>query len=162
METLAPTKTTVTEVDTSKHCVFRCGESWYSVPAVAVREIVVPPDLVHLPFCPPSLLGLCHLRNEFIPVVSLTALLDYEAAADRVGTERLLVFEGRSAWSLLISDSATLESVETSVAQESRSGDTLLGTAMFRDKIVRVLHPGRLHSKVQQILEKHWSPNHQA
>lgn len=145
-----------------KHCVFRCGDSWFSVPAVSVREISIAPELVRIPDSHPSMAGMCHLRSEFIPVISLGTLLGLEGCDTSQAQDRLLVLEGSSAWSLLIAEAASLESLETIVSPEAQMDDArlsaVMGTAMFRDQIVRVLNPKSLFRLAQQALDDQWGP----
>ncbi len=144
----------------NRHCVFRCGDSWFSVPAIAVREIVQAPELVHVPFADPSIVGLGRLRSEFVPVLALDALLNVDHSTPSSDVNCLLVFEGNSVWSLLISESAALESMETIVSQESypeNANNAVIGTAMYRDRIVRVLNPNGLLFTAQQSIERFWS-----
>lgn len=148
------------DIASDKHCVFRCGETWFSVPAVSVREIVMTPELVAVPDCHEALVGLCHLRSDFIPVVTLQSLLDSAASIANDNSSCLLVFDHACAWALLISGSAGLEAIETIVSQDSRSDhdhSVVIGTAMFRDRIVRVLNPNALLAKAQQAFEGHWN-----
>ena len=118
------------------------------------------PELVAVPDCHEALAGLCHLRSDFIPVVTLQSLLDAAATTTNDNSACLLVFDNVCPWSLLISGSAVLESIETIVSQESRSDhdhSVIIGTAMFRDRIVRVLNPNALLAKAQQAFEGHWN-----
>lgn len=142
-----------------KHCVFRCGQSWFSVPAIAVREISIAPSLVRVPDCHHALAGLCHLRSEFVPVIALDALLDVDQPEPK-SHDRLLVINGTSVWSLLIAEAAALESLETIVSPEVRVDETnlsaVMGTAMFRENIVRVLNPNSLFRLAQHALEDAW------
>jgi chemotaxis signal transduction protein len=148
-----------------KHCVFRSGTSWFSVPAVSVREITIAPDLVRVPQCHPSLAGLCHLRSEFIPVISLASLPDIDASESPSAENKLMVINGNCIWSLLIAEAAALESLETIVTPEARIDDVIqspvMGTAMFRDQIVRVLDPVSIFRLVQQSLEGLWNGTNQ-
>ena len=143
-----------------KHCVFRCGTSWFSVPAVSVREISIAPGLVRVPDCHQSLAGLCHLRSEFVPVLSLGTLLGVDDTDISHSHDRLLLMGGSSQWALLIAEAAALESLETIVTPEARMDDTkltaVMGTAMYRDQIVRVLNPNSLYRLAQQALEDLW------
>ncbi|MEM7312299.1 MAG: chemotaxis protein CheW [Planctomycetota bacterium] len=141
----------------STHCVFRVEDDWYSVPAQTVREIVVAPVLTEIPFCHSALLGLCHLRNEFLPVFSLNLLMDVGSESHWVGTERLLVLESQSSWALLISETAALNTIQLSMADEERPDGCLMGTALLNDKFINVLHVQRLYGRVQSLLEQHWS-----
>ncbi|MCG8653485.1 MAG: chemotaxis protein CheW [Pirellulales bacterium] len=143
-----------------KHCVFRCGRSWFSLPAVSVREITIAPDLVQVPQCGHALAGLCHLRSEFIPVISLSHLLDTNAAAISTSQNTLLVINGSCVWAMAIAEAAALESLETLVTPDVRMDDLqpspVMGTAMFRDQIVQVLDPNNLFRMAQQSLEGLW------
>lgn len=145
----------------NKHCIFRSGNSWYSVPAVAVREITVAPELFAVPQSHRALAGLCHLRSEFVPVISLGGLLEVEDQQVSQRNNRLMVLQGTSVWSLLIAEAAALESLETILAPESRMDDSyqspVMGTAMFNDEILRVLDANRLFRLAQQTLESSWS-----
>lgn len=155
------TKASLSDIPASnKHCVFRCGDSWFSVPAVSVREIVIAPELVRVPNCHRALAGLGHLRSEFVPVIDLGALLDIDQCQDLSEHDCLLVLDGSSVWSLLIAESAALESIETIVSQEARTDNASnvnIGTAMYRDRIVRVLNPSGLLAIAQQAFEQHWN-----
>lgn len=158
---LQPSAAMLSDLSASdKHCVFRSGVSWFSLPAVSVREITIAPDLVRVPQCHPSLLGLCHLRSEFIPVISLTSLLDVDGSQSPA-QNKLMVINGNCVWSLLIAEAASLESLETIVAPEARMDDVMqspvMGTAMYRDKIVRVLDPVSIFRLAQQALEGVWN-----
>ncbi len=144
-----------------KHCVFRSGASWFSVPAVSVREISIAPDLVRVPNCHPSLAGVCHLRSEFVPVISLNSLLHIDACQTAQPHNKLMVINGSTVWALLIAEAAALESLETIITPDIRSDDVnqtpVMGTAMFRDRIVRVLDPNGIFRLAQQALENLWS-----
>lgn len=144
-----------------KHCVFRSGASWYSVPAVSVREITIAPRLFTVPRSHKSLAGLCHLRSEFVPVISLGSLLEIEDRKVSQPNNKLMVLHGTNVWALLIAEAAALESLETILAPESRLEDShqspVMGTAMFNDQILRVLDPNRLLRLAQQTLETTWN-----
>ncbi len=143
-----------------KHCVFRCGEAWFSVPAIAVRQIVVTPDIVKVPHCHRALVGLGRLRGEFVPIVALGRLLDIDQSSQLPTGDCLLVLEGKCIWSLLISESIALESLETIVSQEAKTESTnnvVIGTAMFQDRIVRVLNPSGLLARAQCTFDQYWN-----
>ncbi len=148
-----------------KHCVFRSGASWFSVPAISVREITISPGLVKLPNSHPSLAGLCHLRSEFIPVISLNTLLDLDSSESSQSHDRLMVLNGSSVWALLIAEAAALESLETIIAPDARLDESnqspVIGTAMFREQIVQVLDPTGLFRLAQHLLESRWSCSQQ-
>ncbi len=143
-----------------KHCIFRCGDAWFSVPAVAVRQIVVTPDIVKVPHCHQALLGLGRLRGEFVPIVALGRLLDIDQSNQPATGDCLLVLEGKCIWSLQISESIALEFLETIVSQEARTevnNDMVIGTAMFQDRIIRVLNPSGLLARAQSMFDQYWN-----
>jgi chemotaxis signal transduction protein len=145
-----------------KHCVFRSGTAWFSLPAVCVREIAVAPPLVRVPLSPASLVGMCHLRSAFVPVISLHDLLDIKTATSMLHQNQLLVINGSAPWALLIAEAAALASLETVMASDPRIDEAkqtpVMGTAMYRDQILRVLDPNRLYSFAQQALDHMWRP----
>jgi chemotaxis signal transduction protein len=154
-------------VASDKHCVFRSGATWYSLPAISVREITIAPAMVNVPLSHRALAGLCHLRSEFIPVLLLSTLLEIEDQRITQSNNKLMVMNGTSStWALLIAEAAALESLETIMSPESRLDDShqspVMGTAMFHDQIVRVLDPNRLFRLAQQMLDSTWSRRHSA
>lgn len=148
-----------------KHCIFRYDQSWFSLPAISVREIVIAPDLVGVPNCDKALAGLCHLRSEFVPVISLTQLLGAGANQSAGAHGNLMVINSGSVWAMLIDEAAALESLETLVTPDNRIDDMdptpVTGTAMFRDQIVRVLDPNVVFRMARESLEDYWrgAPN---
>ncbi len=56
-------------------CIFRVGSESFALAASSVREVAEHPPVVRVPDSPSALVGLCHLRNEFLPVLSLRDLL---------------------------------------------------------------------------------------
>jgi chemotaxis signal transduction protein len=60
---------------TATHCVFRRGECWLALPAIAVREAMPRPEMAFVPGTPGSFAGLIHVRSEFIPVLNLRSVL---------------------------------------------------------------------------------------
>jgi len=160
--TTRPADVTSSNVDSAKQFVFRTGELWFSVPAIAVREVTVAPELVQVPGCPRSLAGLCHLRSEFIPVVGLEELLEIDGIQPIERQDKLIVLSGRVSWAIRVAEAAALESLETLISPESRSDEgtatPVMGTAMFRDQIVRVLDPNAILRLAQKSLEQSWQP----
>ncbi|TWT83799.1 CheW-like domain protein [Planctomycetes bacterium CA13] len=153
-----------------KHCVFRSGASWFSVPAVSVREIALLPNLVQVPACHSSLAGICHLRSEFVPVISINALLGFEKTSASQPNNKLIVIHGvgsqtAGCWAIQIAEAASLESLEALGTAESRADDTsqspVMGTAMFREEIVRILDSVTLYRQVRRVLEELWNATKQ-
>ena len=144
---------------TDRHCVFRCQDNWFALPATVVREIANAPDVSVVPGSHPSLAGLCHLRSEFLPVIRIDALMG-ESAADASGDRKLLVLSSNSGpWAILISEVAALVALETLASgdlhHETGNG-VVMGTAMHNDEVVRVLDVHQLQRWSQTQLEEFW------
>lgn len=156
-----PTKTMSGGSTSDKHCVFRCGQSLFSMPATSVREIIMMPSLVAVPNAHSSLAGLCHLQSEFMPVISLTALLNGSASDDPQSQYKLIVIQDANSWALRITEAIGLVPLETHVTSECRTDDAehlaVMGTAMFQDQIVRVLDSTALYRCVRTALEDLWT-----
>ncbi|QDU40448.1 CheW-like domain protein [Maioricimonas rarisocia] len=144
----------------SHHCIFVAGDSTWSVPASVVREITPRPPITPIPDSPSLLAGMCHLRNEFLPVFSLDAIAGEatEVPSDR---EHLLVMTGPDGtWGLLIDRGVALEPLEIAVADELSDSGTppvVMGTASFREQVVRVLDVDALLRTGSQTLSRHWN-----
>ncbi len=84
-------------------CLFRSRRAAYAVGLEAVAEVVEIERLVRLPQSPPHILGLCALRRDVIPVISLQST-DVEPPA------RLLVVilrTSQGAWGVSIDGEGT-------------------------------------------------------
>lgn len=55
--------------------LLRVGEDTYAVPITVAREVVAAPALTSLPTAPSSVLGVCNVRGEIIPVFDSGVLL---------------------------------------------------------------------------------------
>src|SRR5688500_3546675 len=51
------------------------GTDKFAVPMTVAREVLAEPVLTELPTAPPSVLGVCNLRGEIIPVFATGTLL---------------------------------------------------------------------------------------
>ncbi len=143
-----------------KHFLFRCGPSWFSIPAFCVREVSITPEVVHVPGCDPVLEGLCRKQSEFIPVISLAALLDLDTADCHQENHQLITLCGQQVWAIRIAEASALESLDTLSSPDLRSDDAaspVIGTAVRGDQIVRVLNPEKLYQLTSQALEQAWS-----
>ncbi|MFT3831421.1 MAG: chemotaxis protein CheW [Opitutaceae bacterium] len=63
------------------HLIAQRAGQRFSLPVLAVREVLPLPDLEPVPLAPAELLGSFQLRGEIIPVVRPDALLDIEDSA---------------------------------------------------------------------------------
>lgn len=149
----------------TKHCIFRSGAGWFSLPALAVREITVMPDLFQVPCCHPALAGVSHFRSDFLPVVCLNSLFPSEATAEVEAHDRLLVLRGNQTavaghYAIRIIEANALESIDAVGGVESRISDCkpspIQGTSMYRNHVVRVLDSTRLYRLVRDLVEEQW------
>jgi len=144
--------------DDVHHCVFRCGEHWFSLAATAVREIIASPPCVVIPDTHRALHGLCHLRSEFIPVINLEQLLELGSSTlEHDDNSKMIVIDGQPLWALRVSETSRLVALETLIAPDGRSDDgqasAVLGTAMLDNRVIRVLDAKNLVDRLRSMLD---------
>ncbi len=147
--------------NSERHCVFRSGEGWYGIPALAVRSIVPRPVITPIPQSDPILKGLCHLQNEFFPVVSLQAItrIQYETSPD--AEQQLMIVHGpHGPWGLLIDQAVGLAALEASISAISNRQDpwskVTLGSASFQNQVLQILDPSALYHYTSNLLGMFW------
>ena len=159
------TTSSLDKIAVDRHCVIRCGDSWFAFPATAVREITYAPHLSSVLGSHPLLAGICHLRSEFLPVIQINLLLTDGACMapndQKLNDQKLLVLgNGGGNWGVLVSEVAALVALETLTNSDLNVDDpvnsVVRGTAMFQDEVVRVLDANRLQQLAQLQLERHW------
>ncbi|MDA0659222.1 MAG: chemotaxis protein CheW [Planctomycetota bacterium] len=138
-----------------RYCVFACHTTWLAISAASVREVCPTPPLVRIPTANTLLAGLCHLRNEFLPVIQL------EAFADGTGESRMIVVSGSQGnWALLTQQIGSLEHLEVSHVSSYGSDEiwsaAVLGSAFYRNRVVQIVEPSRLYRLVEQSLNRNW------
>ena len=146
---------------TDDYCVFRVGRDAYAIAAGDVREAVEAVPIVEVPQSPSCLAGLCHLRNEFVPVLSLHSLIKGTTAGDNEIRYLLVIDTNNGAWALAISQVMGLERLElasTNGSHEDTASRLFFGTASFRDEVIRVLDANRLYRVASDFLNHMWSP----
>jgi chemotaxis signal transduction protein len=143
----------------SMHCVFRRGGSYFALPAASVREVAPRPPIASVPHSGPALIGLCHVRSEFLPVLSLQTLVA-DCAAALPSEQQMLVVNGADGpWGLLVDQVVALDSVEASMPMETGTDDpfggAIVGWGAYADQVVRVIHPQRFHQMAEQAIREH-------
>jgi chemotaxis signal transduction protein len=113
-------------------------------------------SIVPLPCFAALLAGVCHVRNEFLPVLRLHTLQD-EVDRDGEVNARLVVLTSPSGpWAVLVDEVAGLVPLEVSVDADVKFLDgwmsAVMGSATFRNNVVRVLDPNRLYCLAEQEL----------
>lgn len=149
--------------ETGQHFLFRSSGSWFAVPATAVRELTIAPDVVSVPGCHNALSGLCRQQSEFIPIIALDALLDFDPVDPDQEQNQLLTLSGQNVWAIRIAEAAGLETLDTLVSPESPDGDMssrgIVGTAKLGNRFIKVLNPEQLYQRTDEVLKSAWSPS---
>lgn len=152
--------------DNGRCCVFRSGENWFGIGALAIRGIVPRPDIAELPHADASLKGVCHIQNEFIPVLSLRALssIQYETSADSE-QQLAILLSPQGMWGLLIDEATTLAELEISISNFSDESDpwsrVVIGSASWNDQVLQILDPLAVHQYASRLLEMYWESSEQ-
>jgi chemotaxis signal transduction protein len=141
-------------------CVFRCGDSSFAVPAASVRELRECPTLVSVHRSHEVLAGIAHVRNDFLPVLRLPALLNDDNAQQSAGRQILVMMGPRGAWALLIDQAIAIETLDTAIHTDVECEDSWLagvvGTANFGNHVLRVLDPNTLYRQADDWLRSFW------
>src|SRR5947209_17970221 len=93
---------TVDERRSHAWCLFRSDSRHFAVRVDYVSEIVPLDRLVHLPYGPPELLGLCSVRRDVIPVFRVTASDSGEMEAAEPANSALILQAEQGAWGVAI------------------------------------------------------------
>lgn len=144
-----------------RHCLFRNGGTGFAVPARQVREVSFPPPLVPIPGAPPLLAGICHFRNEFLPVLQWPVLTNKKGPT--AAPTQLLIFEGREgSWALQVDRVTGLEDIEITPATETGYSpgeeEMVVGWGTFRHHSVRVIDSELLYQTARRLLREVWRP----
>lgn len=139
-----------------QYCVFHLDEDWFAVLATSVREIDSRPEIVQFPKSSQHLVGLCHVRNEFIPVTELTTEGQYENRK-----QMAVITSPGGTWAILIDEVVTLTNLDFSM---SSSGDNnplvakaVMGTATYNGRIVRVFDVNAVYRELEKTLSQAWT-----
>lgn len=136
------------------HCVFRRGGLWLALPAGCVREVLPRPEMVPVPLTPPSFVGLCHVRSEFVPVLNLDCVAAREGVSQ---DEVMLILDGNDGtWSVLVDEVSALRTLEISDAPEEEQLNTVIGWATDADRVVHVLDPSAVRTWAERELARFW------
>ena len=152
--------------DKGRCCVFSSGENWFGIAALAVRGVVPRPNIASLPHADASLKGVCHIQNEFLPVVSLRALssIQYDTSAD-AEQQLAILLSPQGPWGLLIDEAARLAELEISISTFSSQSDpwsrVILGSAAWNDQVLQILDPVAIHQYASRLLEMYWQSSDQ-
>ncbi len=147
--------------NSEKYCVFKSAGDWFGVPALAIRNIAPARTVTPVPYSDPTLKGICHIQNEFIPVVSFVSLTQIQYETTPGAEQQLLILNGPlGSWGLLIDQAIALAAIEISFSTVSQSSDNwskvTLGSASFRNQVIQVLDPQAMQHYAAKLLNMYW------
>ncbi|MCC9600151.1 chemotaxis protein CheW [Stieleria sp. JC731] len=143
-----------------KHCMFRCGDAIFALPATTVREVTIMPNIVPVPLSHPSLFGIGNLRSEFLPVIDLEPIVGDQARRQNHTGQLIIVENPLGDWAIAIDKVIAIDGIETHIDAAQRndnSANFMLGTATYQSKVISVLDVHGLQRIAQQTLENQWS-----
>jgi len=105
------------------------------------------------------LVGLCHLRNEFLPVVQLRdGVFDVNSSSQN--QQIVVVSAAGGSWALLVDRVIGLVPLEVSLSSEGSSAigwsSSVMGSASHDDQIVQVLDANALFRYFDASLSQSW------
>ncbi len=159
MESVLPNQSRIANLS-DKHCVFRCGDVMFALPATTVREVTLMPTIVTVPLSHPSLAGIGNLRSEFLPVIDLEPLVGNQAHLVADTGQLLVIDSALGSWAIAIDKVIAIDGIETHIDPGQRNENTisvLLGTASYDGKVISVLDVNGLQRIAQQTQESQWS-----
>lgn len=159
MESLLPNQSRIANLS-DKHCVFRCGDVMFALPATTVREVTIMPTVVSVPLSHPSLAGIGNIRSEFLPVIDLEPLVGNQARLSADTGQLLVIDSSLGCWAIAIDKVVAIDGIETHIDAGQRNENmisVLLGTATYDGKVISVLDVNGLQRIAQQTLENQWS-----
>lgn len=145
-----------------RYCVFQYGDACFGVLATTVREVALRPKVSVVPGAGSMLVGLCHLRNEFLPVVQLRdGVFDVNSSAQK--QQIVVVSAAGGSWALLVDRVIGLVPLEVSLSSEGNSAmgwsSSVMGSASHDDKIVQVIDANALFRYFDSSLSQGWQAN---
>lgn len=144
-----------------RYCVFQTANHWYAFPALDIRRVVPRPAVSRVPFCDPTLKGVAHLQNEFVPVLSLRSLMDAQHDLSRDQEPQLMVLSGsQGPWGLLIDRAVALAPLELSIASVDQitgpGSRVVLGSASYGNHVLQVLDAEAVCEYAAELLHGFW------
>jgi chemotaxis signal transduction protein len=102
--------------------------------------------------------GLCHLRAEFLPVLRLEVLVNQEESSAARSPSQVVVMTGAGGpWGISVDQVVALEPLEVVINfDDHERSSVVMGSANYRDQVVRVLNHTSLIRRAQEVLKKYW------
>lgn len=132
-----------------KLVVFKLDSEYYALAIDVVREIVVPEKLSRLPQMPYFMEGICNLRGQVVPVMSLRKRFGMISLEPEESSRMIVVEIEGSKVGCLVDDVVGVETVRSDDIQQppivlSDSGSVVLGVVQIDGRLVAVLEPTRI------------------
>ncbi len=146
---------------TRSWCFFKSNTRPFAIGVDAVAEVVEADRLVRLSLCPPQILGLCTVRRDIVPVLSLNvspavAVADAPDAENRAVV--LIVHSEQGAWGIRVDREGTV--VADGVLEESwepgeqgRQGPAIIGKLRRGGLEHEAIDPARTWRNVRENVE---------
>jgi purine-binding chemotaxis protein CheW len=144
---------------TEKFCVFQRASATFGVLASVVREVALQPSVTFVPDADPLLAGICHIRNEFLPVIRLSEFSVRKEIS--VGEQQIIVISSANGpWALLVDRVIGLLPLEVSLCSDVGASHgwsaAVMGSATYRNQIVQVLDANALLRLAEDVLSRYW------
>ena len=147
--------------EAQKYCVFENNKHWFGLPSFQIRGVIPRPSITPVPHSDPTVVGVCHVQNEFFPVVSLRSLLDVQYENRQAEQQMMIMTTNQCSWGLLIDRAVALTTLEVSISTLADREDTwsnvVTGTASHANQVLQVLDPDAVYGYTVKLLDRFWS-----
>jgi purine-binding chemotaxis protein CheW len=138
-------------------CLFKSNARPFAVGVEAVAEVVEADRLVRLSLCPPQILGLCTVRRDVVPVVSLTDAPRDPSAEPEPRTIVLILHSEHGAWGIRIDreGTAVAEGVLEGLDDDplDAQGPAIIGTLHRGELAHDVIDPAQTWRNARECVE---------
>lgn len=140
-----------------KYCLFHRATATFGLLASVVREVASRPPITVVPDADPFLAGICHIRNEFLPVLHLS---EFAAPKECRGTEQqiIVVSAASGPWALLVDRVIGLLPLEVSLCSDVGASHgwsaAVMGSATYQNQVVQVLDANALLRLAEDVLHR--------
>ncbi|WP_406694945.1 chemotaxis protein CheW [Singulisphaera sp. Ch08] len=128
-------------------CLFRSDSRPFAVGLEAVAEVVQADRLIRLAHCPPQILGLCTVRRDIVPVLSLSPDASDVALDPETPVVVLVLRSDQGMWGIRIDREGTAVSDGVLVApfqgEPTTGGAEVVGSVQRGDLAHAVIDPDR-------------------
>jgi chemotaxis signal transduction protein len=138
-------------------CLFRSDSRPFAIGLEAVAEVVQADRLIRLAHCPPQVLGLCTVRRDIVPVLSLNPSVLGEATNPEAPLVVLIVRSDQGPWGIRIDREGTAVSEgkldASSGGEPTVGGAEIVGLVRRGDLAHAVIDPDRTWRNVRESVD---------